>query len=274
MDDRVASLWIGPRLGILEKLCLKSFADLGQTPILYTYEPLEEMPSYVEWRDASTILPLDGNGRIYRDPVYHSPAVHADLFRLHLMAKTDEIWVDCDAYAVKPFRTENGYLMAGRRDGQRRVHNGIIRLPKDSPALQNWMEFVRTVPCIPPWWERGMQRNYRKLYGKSVSFAALPLGVIGPLSAYYFLSGTGEIDNVLPEQDYYALPFNTRREWFAPDTGQLDQFEWQSKISIHFFSSVFRRILARRGGNIPRDSLIGKLIVQHGLENEADGQLQ
>jgi hypothetical protein len=31
--DRVASLWIGKRLSILEKLCLKSFADVGQTPI-------------------------------------------------------------------------------------------------------------------------------------------------------------------------------------------------------------------------------------------------
>ncbi len=268
MTERVASLWIGPRLGILEKLCLKSFADVGQTPILYTYAPLEEMPPYVEWRDANTILPLDGNGRIYRDPVYHSPAVHADLFRLHLMAKTDEIWVDCDIYAIKPFESRNGYLMSGRRDGQRRVQNCVMRLPHESPALRQWMEFLQNIPCVPPWWSPPMKRQFQKIYGKKVSFSALPLGTIGPISAYYFLGETGEIDNVLPERELSALPFSSRRTWFVADATQLDEYDWQSKTSIHFFSSIFGRLLDRRKRNIPRDSLIGQLIRQHDLEGE------
>lgn len=268
MTDRIATLWIGPRLSILEKLCLKSFADVGQTPILYTYEPLEEMPDYVEWRDANDVMPLDAAGRIYRDPVFNSPAVHADLFRLNLMEKTDEIWVDADAYAVKPFQSENGYLIAGRRDGQRRIHNGVMRLPSDSPALKNWLEFVRTVPCIPPWWERPMQRTYTKLYGRKVAFPALPLGVIGPLAAYHFMDETGEIAHVLPEREYYALPFASRRAWFEPDTGQFDEYDWQSKTSVHLFSSVFRSLLGRRRHKIERSSLIGKLIIQHDLQNE------
>ncbi len=270
MPERVASLWIGKRLTILEKLCLKSFHDVGQTPVLYSYDPIENVPPYVEARDARCVLPLDPTGRIYVDPVYQSPAVHADLFRLHLMAKTDEIWVDCDAYALKPFETTDGYLIAGRRDGQRRVHNGVVRLPSTSPALKAWLEFVASVPCIPPWWDRQTARVYRNLYGKRVTFTALPLGVIGPLSAYHFLLETGEIERVLPERELYALPFSSRREWLAEDTGQLDTYEWKSKTSVHFFSSVMRARLSRSRGEILSNSLFGGLLIQHGLADDPD----
>lgn len=273
VPDRVASLWIGKRLSILEKLCLKSFADVGQTPILYTYEPLDETPDYIEWRDAATIMPLDSTGRIYRDPVNHSPAVHADVFRLNLLHQTDEIWVDCDAYAVKPFRAKDGYLLCGRRNGRGRLRNGVISLPKDSPALLNWLAFVRETPCVPPWWDPQLKTQYTKLYGSRATFSTLPLGVIGPLAAHYFLTQSGEIDLTLPEPEYYALPFSTRLQWFAEDKGQLDVHDWQSKTSIHFFSSVFRTNLARRNYQIRHDSFVGRLILKHGLENDPDAIL-
>lgn len=270
MTERVASLWIGNRLTILEKLCLKSFHDVGQTPILYCYQPIENIPSYVEMRDAREVLPLNANNRIFVDPVFQSPAVHADLFRLHLMAKTDEIWVDCDAYALKRFQSRQGYLVAGRRDGQRRVPNGVLRLPQKSPALQSWMHLVNSKPCIPPWWDQRTRRVYRKLYGKKVTFSTLPLGTIGPISAYHFLLESGEIERVLPEREFYALPFVSRHEWVKEDIGQLDEYDWQSKSSIHFFSSVMRPRLARSRNRILASSFFGGLLVQHGLADDPD----
>ncbi len=270
MSERVASLWVGKRLTILEKLCLKSFHDLGQTPILYHYHPIENAPPYVELRDAREVLPLDAAERIYIDPVFQSPAVHADLFRLHLMLKTEYIWVDCDAYAVKPFHSHEGYLLAGRRDGQRRVPNGVLRLPHDSPALQDWISFVGTVPCIPPWWDRPTRRIYRRLYGKKVTFSALPLGVIGPLSAYHFLLESGEIELVLPERELYALPFSSRHDWFNEDVGQLEEFDWKLKTSIHFFSSIIRPRLARSRNRVLASSFFGGLLAQHGLAEDPD----
>ena len=103
--ERVATLWIGERFSFLEHLCLKSFADLGQTPIVYHYGELQDIPSYVEARDAREIFDTP---EIYRDPITRSVAVHADLFRLKLLQQTDQIWVDADAYAVKPFQTDQG----------------------------------------------------------------------------------------------------------------------------------------------------------------------
>jgi hypothetical protein len=97
--------------------------------------------------------------------------------------------------------------------------------------------------------------------------------VIGPLAAHYFLTQSGEIDLAVPEPEYYALPFSPRLQWFAEDKGQLDVHDWQSKTSIHFFSSVFRMNLARRNYQIRRDSLVGQLVLRHGLDQDPDAVL-
>ncbi len=103
--ERVATLWIGTRLSFLERLCLKSFADVDQKPIVYHYGELRDIPGYVEARDAREIFDTP---EFYRDPITRSVAVHADLFRLKLLKHTDYIWVDADAYALRPFETQEG----------------------------------------------------------------------------------------------------------------------------------------------------------------------
>ncbi len=47
---------------------------------------------------------------IYRDPINRSVAVHADLFRLKLLQKNDDVWVDPDIYALRPLETKSQYL--------------------------------------------------------------------------------------------------------------------------------------------------------------------
>ncbi|MFA8443099.1 hypothetical protein [Yoonia sp.] len=118
-----------------------------------------------------------------------------------------------------------------------------------------------------------LKHHYVKLHGKRATFATLPLGAIGPLAAHYFLTQSGEIDLALPKSEYYALPFSTRLQWFAEDKGQLDVYDRQSKISISFFSSVFRTNLARRNYQIRRDSFVGQLILKHGLDQDPDAFL-
>ena len=72
--ERVATLWIGERFSFLEHLCLKSFADVDQTPIVYHYGDLRDIPDYIEARDAREIFDTP---EIIRDPVTRSAAVHA-----------------------------------------------------------------------------------------------------------------------------------------------------------------------------------------------------
>ena len=110
--ERVATLWIGKRFSYLEHLCLKSFADVDQKPIVYHYGELEGIPDYIEARNAREIFDTD---KIYCDPVNRSVAVHADLFRLKLLQQTDFIWVDADAYALRPFENHPRLPVSGRK---------------------------------------------------------------------------------------------------------------------------------------------------------------
>lgn len=159
--ERVATLWIGKRFSFLEHLCLKSFADIGQKPIVYHYGELEGIPDYVEARDAREIYDAP---EIYRDPITRSVAVHADLFRLKLLQKTDYIWVDADIYALQPLKTNDGFLFPRGNKKNQRLINSIMAFPCDSEALTNMCKFAFDSDLIPPWWPEETRKVYLSLY--------------------------------------------------------------------------------------------------------------
>lgn len=78
---KLASLWIGERLGPIEILSAQSFLASGNDLTIFTYGPLADVPEGVDVRDAEPVL--SGN-RILRYPGSGSPAVHADLFRYRI----------------------------------------------------------------------------------------------------------------------------------------------------------------------------------------------
>ncbi|WP_317057083.1 hypothetical protein [Roseovarius rhodophyticola] len=99
MTNTVATLWIGPQLSWLERLSLKSFHDIGQTPILYTYDEIEDVPDYVDLRDAREVMDEAFTQTYWGKDRLDDPRIHSDIFRVMLMRKTDHIWVDADIYA-------------------------------------------------------------------------------------------------------------------------------------------------------------------------------
>ncbi len=260
---RVGTLWIGQRLGFLELLCLKSFADQGQIPLLYSYTDLDNVPDFVEHRDAREILPGE---RMLRDPVWGSPAAHADLFRLHLVRNTDTIWIDADSCALRRLESRNGYLLAGLCPNRRRILNGVVRLPKDSPALNAMLDFTTRKDCTPPWWDRKRRRAFARIYGAPPTLSALPLGTLGPEMYYHFLSAHDEPGGLLDHAELYALPFSSRRCWFDCPIETLDEHDWQDRMSIHFYASSFRKRLSRNSAPVHPQSLIAVLAHRHGVE--------
>ena len=96
----VASLWIGGRLSWLEQLCLVSFAHAGHDVTLYSYSHIDNVPPEIKQMPAQDIFPAEP---MYRHARTGSPAIHADLFRLNLLKKTDKVWVDADMYCYQPF---------------------------------------------------------------------------------------------------------------------------------------------------------------------------
>lgn len=258
--ERVATLWIGERFSFLEHLCLKSFADLDQKPIVYHYGDLKDIPGYVEARDAREVFDAP---EIYRDPITRSVAVHADLFRLKLLQQTDQIWVDADAYALRPFHTEQGYLFPLGNRKTRRMMNGVLAFPSDSPALAEMCDFAFNSDLVPPWWPEEQQRAYLKIFGRS-TYWSLPLFSLGPPMLYHFVYKGTERQMAVERTEVYAIPPRHRALWNDPDLSKLDFLNWRDKTSIHFYGSWFRKIFKDR--DINPGSLVDTLLRKHGID--------
>ncbi|WP_037309064.1 hypothetical protein [Ruegeria halocynthiae] len=259
--ERVATLWIGKRFSFLEHLCLKSFADVDQKPIVYHYGELEDIPAYVEARDAREIFDAP---EIYRDPINRSVAVHADLFRLKLMLETDFIWVDADAYALRPFETKQGYLFPVGNRKKQRLMNGVLAFPSGSPALRKMCDFAFESDLVPPWWPEMEKQAYQSIFGKS-TYWSLPLFSLGPPMLYHFVSQSDEGSMATSRTELYSIPPRYRSLWNDPDMSKLDFLEWQDKMSIHFYGSWFRRMYAGVLDFNP-GSLVDQLLKKHEID--------
>src|SRR4051812_13298665 len=97
-SDTCNSLWIGARLGAVERACLRSLMRHGHRLVLWCYALPDGVPDGVELRDAGEIVP---ESRIvaYAEG---SHALFANLFRYELLRREPGLWVDCDVYALAP----------------------------------------------------------------------------------------------------------------------------------------------------------------------------
>ncbi|WP_170403293.1 hypothetical protein [Ruegeria arenilitoris] len=258
--ERVATLWIGAKFSFPEHLCLKSFADADQKPIVYHYGDLEDIPDYIEARDAREIFDTP---EIYRDPVTRSVAVHADLFRLKLLQKTDYIWADADAYAVRPFETKDGYLFPIANRGRRRIMSGVWAMPGESPALQNMCKYAFDSDLTPAWWSDQKKEAYRAIFETS-TYWSLPLFSFGPPMLFHYIFDTPEHKMAGPRPELYPIPLRHRYLWNDPDMSKLEFLKWDKKMSIHFYGSWFRKIF--QGRKISEGSLVDTLLCKHGID--------
>lgn len=141
----VASLWIGERLGMIEKASIRSFLKVGDHFILYAYNPIANVPDGVEVRDAQEVYPCRS---IIRHKKSGSPALHSDLFRYALQAKTDYIWVDLDIIALRSFDFPRPWVFGLETETE--ANNAVLKLPKDSQTLQELLKINERTIGLPP----------------------------------------------------------------------------------------------------------------------------
>ena len=264
---QVAALWIGGPLSFLEQLCLKSFLDAGQALRLYTYDGVDNAPDGVEQADASAVLPLTGFLRHERTG---SPALHSDLFRYHLLAKSDQtIWADTDAYCVKPFTSDTGHFFAWESDTG--INGGVLGLPRDSAALAGLLAFTADEFAIPSWYGPGYQAELaaKKAGGAPVHAGEMPWGVWGPHALTHFLKQTGEVRHALPRAALYPFAYEDRRLMLRPGLDPAP-YVTDETYSIHFYGRRMRSRIVLKENGVPRPrSLIGRLLRKHGIDPAA-----
>lgn len=262
----IASLWIGDRLSWLEQLCLKSFADAGHRTTLYSYGPIDNLPDGVQAADAAEIYPADPMLRHARN---RSPAIHADMWRLHLLARTDQIWVDADVYCYRPFDPKDGYLFGWEKPGL--VCNAVLGLPRDSAALKGLMAFFEDEYAIAPWLKKWQRRELEleRDAGKPVHFTEQNWGFTGPAAVTYFLQQTGEIDHARAETAFYPISFPNRNQLI------LSRFRVEDDLTdatrgVHFWARRMKPRLEEAENNRPRrGSFMHALLGKHGIDPAA-----
>lgn len=262
----IASLWIGPELSWLEQLCLKSFADAGHHTTLYSYAPISNLPDGVHAGDAADIY---GSGRILRHERTGSPAIHADIWRLHLLKKTNKIWVDADMYCYRPFAFERQSVFGWEKPGL--ICNAVLGLPKTSPALKALLAFFEDEYAIAPWLKPWQQRalSEAKEAGRPVHMTAQDWGFTGPASVTWYLEETKESKYAEPEAVFYPVSFKDRNKMIQKRYDIAAQISDQTK-GIHFWARRMKPRLEEKENNRPKSgSFMDQLIEKHGIDPSA-----
>lgn len=262
----IASLWIGQRLSWFEQLCLLSFAHAGHEVTLYSYQPIDNLPEGVRAGDAASIYPAEPMLRHVRTG---SPAIHADMWRLALLKKTDKIWVDTDLICLRPFDFTGPYIFGWEKPGL--VCNAVLGLPRTAAALDLLLDFFSDPYAIAPWlkpWQRRELEAARDA-GNPVHMTAQDWGFTGPASVTWALTQTGEFDHAQAQTAFYPIPFKERNHMI------LSRHDIEGRLTadtyaVHLWARRMKPRLEEKEGNTPRrGSWLDRQIKAHGIDPAA-----
>lgn len=248
----LASFWVGDQLGPVEIASLRSFLRQGDRITVYSPAPLDQLPDGVLWRDAGEIMPCD---RILRHHRTQSPALHSDLFRYQLMAKTDKIWVDLDVIALRPFDFGSDWVFG--YESPDLVAMGVLRLPREARTLQGLLSITPDMVDFPPYLSGLRYAKYwLRTFGRGLPLEKWPWGATGPRALTHYLKQSGEIVHALPVSAFYAIPLNEVGRFLEPGAvrlGDLPPDTW----AVHLWGKELRQAIAKQyRGHIPEGSFL------------------
>ncbi|WP_424831291.1 hypothetical protein [Ruegeria sp.] len=258
----IAGFWYGSDLSWLEALCIQSFLDHGHRFVLYLADDVKNVPPGVETRPASDILwpsPFSFN-----ENERHRVAVFSDIFRLHLSQKTDYIWVDLDAFCVRPFDVDTPYVFGQSRRGD--FPTGVLRLPKSSETLASMLSFVDSPNPTQPWRGPTLRRaNRRKVAnGERWGIEHLPWGCSGPKAFTHFLIKTGESIHTSEPEIFYPLSPDELWMLHAPEI-RTQQIERSGVLSVHIYGHQKREMALSMSGLPSPGSYLDRMCKRHGI---------
>jgi hypothetical protein len=254
--NELASLWIGESLGEIELASIYSILRHGNRLTLYSYAPIHNVPKGVETCDASEIFPTS---HIMRYRKTDSPALHANLFRYALIAKTEKIWVDLDIIALKQFNFTTEHVFAFERAN--RVNNAVLGLPFDSPTLNDLCQFRPDTVGLPPNF-KGLRywRYLLRTFGKGLPIDRWPWGSTGPRALTHYLQTNKEIEHALPIEAFYSVAVSDVALFLKPGAITCDSFP-AGAVGVHLWGKELRKLIATTcRGQLPKGSFLEQVL--------------
>jgi hypothetical protein len=257
----IATFWVGPTLRWLDRLSLSSFLAQGHAVTLYHAgdTPAPKVPEGVTLARAEDLWPEVGT-RIDAMP----PAPLSDIFRVHLMRRTDLIWADTDVICLRPFQPRDGYLI-GRQEGTW-VNGAVMRLPRTSAALDLLWQAFHDRACVFPWLEAGHRAQIETLppEDRQAATARLVGNAFGPMAQTHALEVTGEVGHALPMAALNPIPWWLGDLYFDP-RGTLNHWVDAQTLALHLYSSRLRPLHKRR--RPPVGSPLARIARQIGFDD-------
>ena len=228
------TLWIGEKLGPVERACLRSIMRQGHAVALYCYSSIEGVPQGVDVRDASIVLP---ERQIFRQQ-NGSVAAFSDWFRYELLRLEAGTWVDTDIYLLRPLDDTVDYLFGEEEPGV--INNAVLRLPPASPLLSSLLDIFekRTAPSWLPWRSFIAARLRQTLNGQ-IDLTRLPWGASGPMALTSLARDFGVTALALPPDVFNPVPWS-KADWIADPSVRLEQVTIDRTIAIHLWNHCIR----------------------------------
>ena len=242
MPPIIQSLWVGPELSKMEKLCIKSFMAHGHTFHLYTYEPVAGIPEGCIVKNAEKIL---GRDEIF---TYQNGAGHgsfggfANMFRYKLLFMMGGYWVDMDTVCLKAFDFPGPYVICSQLDesGIQEIGNCIMMAPPGNEL------------CLEAF-------NICKAEDKN----KIVFGQTGPVLIRALVKKMGLSEASAHYKAFCPIHYYELNK-IVKECENVDELISDS-YAIHLWNEIWRRTGVDKNGGFPPNSLYQKLLDKYGL---------
>ena len=254
--QQIVSLWVGPALGDIERMCLASFVAHGHPVALYGYDPVGNLPPGVEWRDAAAVLPRERLDEIAGPR--QALSLFANYFRLLLLQRGLGLWVDADVVCHRPVQLV-GAFVAGR-ESARYLNNAVLHLSPNSPVLLEMLALF-DAGQVPDWvpLHRAPAAWLKRLAGRPVPAWALPRGTFGPKGLTALAEKHGLIEKALPPAYFYPLHPRQAEKLYEPGL-RLDDIVTPETLTIHLWNEKLGEL---RKTPPPAGSIMAELLERY-----------
>lgn len=214
MLKRLNSLWVGDRLGYIERLSLVSAAAAGHPVTLYSFTPdtLRGVPPGIELRNAREVMPEE---KFASHSGFSWFSLAADFFRYELLFKNLGYWIDADIYVIKPLSFEQDYIFG--LEHEHTINGAVLYIPSDSEMLND----LRTLPLsnrCPPWYgpKRKIAYYWKRLRQGSLNVEDLPWGTFGPLMLTYLAKKHNLYHLAQKPSVFYPVSWKSAQSFYEP----------------------------------------------------------
>lgn len=255
----INAFWIGPRLGPIHAMCLRSFILAGHRVVLHIYDRPGDVPEGVETADAGLLMP---ESRVVRYKNNGSPSLFSNLFRLKILESNLGVYVDCDVFCLKPFESRD-YLFGFEDDDT--LNGAVLGLPRDSEMLAWALEMTRDPHYIAPWLKprKRRQLRLRKALGLPASLTDYKWGVLGPQAITYFARASGKLHFGVPPDVFYPVHYRRVKTLLDPGLDIADLVTGRT-VGIHLYNEMLKSFAGT--GGIHGDSPLGQMFRHCGHE--------